>query len=871
MSFFEKAREAFADYVDRMEFRKLDITKKPEDQGFKPHSYDMVVASSVLHATPKLAETMANVRSLLKPGGQVVICEATYKEHNRTGFLFGLFPDWWAGVDEGRDLGPFATYPEWDAVLKQTGFGGIECRQTDAECYLFPNTLFTARAINADYLRLANPLSAPLKEHYPQLVVVGGQTPHTAIILAEIQHLLPHRQVLNIKQLRDVKARHSEIDTKSTFIVLSELDQEFFSDLDETTFESFKSVFYFANNSLWLTENGWIDHPRQAMMIGALRSIRLEHTDINVQCLDVDDVQTLNIKLVVEQVLRLEEASLGVAEGMMWTTEPEIYVSKGRALVPRIKHDMDRNNRLNSKRRPIVTQVNHRNKPVALQQQTSGKFLELAESVPAPVGSAPEATLTTIHVAYSLAKAIRVGNTGFWYLVQGRVAGSDDDTVVALSETNASIVQVISDRIFPCSSSVASDSPALLVPVAARLLTRSILARIPSGASILLLEPPAMLLDSITQAAKERNVRLYLASASSVLPKSTASWIQLHPRESDRRLRDLIPARLSAFFDFSTGSLGHRIAAHLPTSCFTFAQGHLIQDLAASVSSEEQVNTVQISPEDLQSDVEAHVTLVPVDQAAKLEDLSPSSISTVIDWRADGPVAARLRPIDSVKLFVQDKTYLLVGLGGSIGRSLAYWMVEHGARHVVLSSRNPEVPDPEWMKDVERLGGVITVLPMCDCPRPLFSSLPILNENHWRSILISRFFCRDVSKEDSLDTGLSVLRKTLPAIGGIAYGPLVLKDALLRNMELETMNVVLRSKIIGAQLLHDRFCDAAAENPLDFFIMFSSAAGTGGNPGQSNYTAANAYLQGLAQQRRTKGLAVSDPKRDPPGLAHVVY
>ncbi|KAH8744014.1 hypothetical protein F5883DRAFT_655450 [Diaporthe sp. PMI_573] len=39
--------------------------------------------------------------------------------------------------------------------------------------------------------------------------------------------------------------------------------------------------------------------------------------------------------------------------------------------------------------------------------------------------------------------------------------------------------------------------------------------------------------------------------------------------------------------------------------------------------------------------------------------------------------------------------------------------------------------------------------------------------------------------------------------------------------------------------------------------MFSSAAGTGGNPGQSNYTAANAYLQSLAQKRHTKGLAAS--------------
>lgn len=93
-------------------------------------------------------------------------------------------------------------------------------------------------------------------------------------------------------------------------------------------------------------------------------------------------------------------------------------------------------------------------------------------------------------------------------------------------------------------------------------------------------------------------------------------------------------------------------------------------------------------------------------------------------------------------------------------------------------------------------------------------------------------------------------------MGGLAYGPLVLKDALLNNMDLATMDIVLKSKVPGAKILHDRFSDPQ-NNPLDFFVMFSSAALFGGNPGQTNYTAANAYLQALGQYRRSKGLAVS--------------
>ncbi|KAK2752265.1 lovastatin nonaketide synthase [Colletotrichum kahawae] len=80
---------------------------------------------------------------------------------------------------------------------------------------------------------------------------------------------------------------------------------------------------------------------------------------------------------------------------------------------------------------------------------------------------------------------------------------------------------------------------------------------------------------------------------------------------------------------------------------------------------------------------------------------------------------------------------------------------------------------------------------------------------------------------------------------------------MLQNMSLADMNLVLNSKVVGAHLLHERFSDANAETPLDFFIMFSSGATVGGNPGQSNYNAANAYLQALAQHRRTKGLVAS--------------
>lgn len=113
---------------------------------------------------------------------------------------------------------------------------------------------------------------------------------------------------------------------------------------------------------------------------------------------------------------------------------------------------------------------------------------------------------------------------------------------------------------------------------------------------------------------------------------------------------------------------------------------------------------------------------------------------------------------------------------------------------------------------------------------------------------------RNAVSRDSLVSGLAEIQSKMPAIGGIAFGPLILQDALFENMELETMQSVLEPKVEGARHLNDLFFD----NDLEFFVMFSSLVMIGGNPGQSNYSAANAYMTTVAAQRRTRGLAVSD-------------
>lgn len=99
------------------------------------------------------------------------------------------------------------------------------------------------------------------------------------------------------------------------------------------------------------------------------------------------------------------------------------------------------------------------------------------------------------------------------------------------------------------------------------------------------------------------------------------------------------------------------------------------------------------------------------------------------------------------------------------------------------------------------------------------------------------------------------IRESMPPIGGVANGAMVLRDSSLMKMSFEDFQAVLRPKIQGTINLDRLFSDPS--QPLDWFIGFSSIAATVGNPGQSAYTAGNCFIKALIDRRRQQGLAGS--------------
>ena len=195
----------------------------------------------------------------------------------------------------------------------------------------------------------------------------------------------------------------------------------------------------------------------------------------------------------------------------------------------------------------------------------------------------------------------------------------------------------------------------------------------------------------------------------------------------------------------------------------------------------------------------------------------------MVDWTSTSTITVPVRPTSTEYLFSPNKTYVLFGLSGEIGVSLATFLIDNGARHVVLTSRNPQISDA-WVE-----------------------------EQRLRCATV-KAFSNDITIKADVESLLVKIRETMPPIGGVANGAMVLRDKLFANMELDDWLAATKPKIDGSQHLDDLF---SSDKSLEFFIMFSSLASVIGNSGQASYNAGNTYCSGLAEHRRKRGLVAS--------------
>ncbi|KYF87884.1 hypothetical protein BE20_24605 [Sorangium cellulosum] len=175
---------------------------------------------------------------------------------------------------------------------------------------------------------------------------------------------------------------------------------------------------------------------------------------------------------------------------------------------------------------------------------------------------------------------------------------------------------------------------------------------------------------------------------------------------------------------------------------------------------------------------------------------------------------------------------MVTGGLGALGLLVARWLVERGARHLVLISRHGLPDREEWGRDQPPE------------VRARIAAIEALEAQGARVTVAAV----DVADAEGMAALLAAVE---PPLRGVVHAAGLLDDGLLAHQDAGRLARVLRPKVEGAWVLHT----LTREQPLDLFVLFSSASGVFGSIGQGSYAAGNAFLDALADLRRTQGLA----------------
>lgn len=182
-----------------------------------------------------------------------------------------------------------------------------------------------------------------------------------------------------------------------------------------------------------------------------------------------------------------------------------------------------------------------------------------------------------------------------------------------------------------------------------------------------------------------------------------------------------------------------------------------------------------------------------------------------------------VKPAGQIQL-KPDVSYLVTGGNSGIGLRIAAWMVEKGARYLVLLSRSgPKTAEDHEIIENLKVQGASLQIVKCD-------------------VGDQAAVARAVAGPDGF-----------PTLTGVIHCAGILDDGMIRDQDTPRFLKVFGPKVQGAWNLHQ----ATGEHSLDFFVCISSSSAYLGLAGQANYSAANNILNGFCQYRRSLGLEAS--------------
>ncbi|KAF2119426.1 hypothetical protein BDV96DRAFT_642451 [Lophiotrema nucula] len=782
------------------------------EQGLRENFYDVVIVNDFLHAAASPDLALRGFRGLMRPGSYLILAEPTSQLLYPTVIACGL-SDLWPEESARNRFGRDSSISIIDKQLVEASLSGVTHVSFDTgDAQSHTASLIVSQAVEEVTEKLQCPLnSRDYNTSQGALLIIGGSQLGTAKLARKVTSFLQFWEAGIIQADTFEELDSQLLSNVDLALVLADLDSNVLEDLSEQALSSMQSLFGKVKTILWITSGANESNPYHSATTGLGRAVWGEQAELRLQFLDIDNPVEHSI-FIVEALLRLKiSGSEAYAEAKpLWTTERELIFRNGKLLIPRMFPDTERNQRLNSQRRVIRSAIDLNAEVVELKS-TADAPLVPHQGTPISLLAVASTDHILIKVKRSSSVSVEFHELGRLWLVSGTTMTSGEE-ILAFAPKNASVVSVSRQMM----KNIASESSLSIFDKVMLALLGETFASCDWNSGIALYDPDEQSACLIGDLCQSQSIPILKITSSRATAAADKSWVYLNVRMTSLRSAKRALKSFQNIIDFSTDKVFtcSDLAVELGT-------GFHVRHISANIL-DSRVTPALALEQAMNAGCSWEADICTTLDIRELDTHFHPSPFLALGWSRAGSIDLDVHPAGLQLSFPPNKSYLLVGLTGELGESIARYMFEHGARHFTISSRNPS-KNIDWVRDLNERGASVQVRAM------------------------NVFLRTDAERvrDEMLSAGIP--------IGGVINGAMVLSDGLFESMSLESFQTAMRPKAEGSAIL-----DQVFNMPdLDLFIFLSSLSCIVGNPGQSNYAAANMYMVGLAAQRRKRNLAAS--------------
>ncbi len=896
--FLVKAEERFSDY-SFVNYGILDISKDPSGQGYDLNSFDIIVASDVMHTTTDLNKTLEYVNKLLSPNGLLVMLEVTQSPW-WTDLVFGLTEGWWMFEDyDLRPSHPTLTGEKWIKVLGKNGFYDINAVSEAVSKEVSAQTVFIAR--RADEKTSMEPLKLPsFMEKNGNWIIFCDEKGVGKKIGSSLSkydenpvYVFPGKTFKAEGDDKFFINPGSQEDMRNLFDKLGKRVEKLngvlhFWNLDQVSTDkmSVKTLEDSYNTGTTVLYNlfrEWGEHPANLWVItsnaspidnleklslsqtsvwGACRTIMHEYQNFDTTLVDLSyNITDIEIESLFEEICEethAEEVALRGRKRYLHKFARVAPEEDARRAKKELKADassfhlttdgsgMLNNLFLQEKATPLPGSGE-----VKIKVAASGlNFKDVMIATGMLHEDAPKGGYTGKAPGMECSGTITAVGKGVTDFKKG------DEVIAIASDAIASSVITKADFVVKKPESF-SFSDAATIPFAYLTAYYSIiyLGRLEKGERILI--------HSASGGVGFAAVRLALALGAEVFATAGNEEKRKYLRKSG--VKHVMDSRSTGFAEEIqeiTGGEGVDMVLNSLSGSAIYKNLTVLRKYGRFVEIGKtdiyENNRISLRPfwnnlSYFAVDIDKLLTEKPElcrklileymsffeKNASKLiphpkKTFPISRVPEAFRFMAaanhigkvvitQGGETITVSPSEDIKTIIKsDGTYIVTGGFSGLGLECSKWLVKKGVRSLAIISRSGAKTE---------------------------KAQKFIAEMTSRGVVVYEEKA-DIADEKSIKSIIEKIKKTKSPIRGIIHSAMVLDDAILADMTHERFMKAVRPKVMGAWNLHNLTLD----QPVDFFASFSSISGEYGALAQSNYAAANVFLDILSYYRQANGL-----------------